>query len=99
MIASISLPVGVSSACSVIETTRTPLLPEHGLEGHGVLPPAGEAAEFPDQYLLEGGIGSAGGVDHLAELGPVGDLTALGLVHVLTGDDVAVLVRVVPAAP
>ena len=35
------------------------LAPEHGLEGHGVLPLAGEAAELPDQNHLEGGVGLA----------------------------------------
>ena len=75
------------------------LAPEHGLEGDGVLPLAGEAAEFPDQNLLEGGIGLGGFVDHLAELGAVGDAPALGLVHVLAGDNVTVLLGVVPERP
>ncbi len=59
---------------------------EHGLEGHGVLPLAGEPAEFPDQDFLEWGVGLVGLVQHLAELWAVGDAPALGLVHVLTGD-------------
>ncbi len=75
------------------------LAPEHGLEGDGVLPLAGEAAELPDQNLLERRFGRTGGIDHLAELGAVGAASALGLVHVLAGDDVAVPVGVVPQRP
>ena len=59
------------------------LAPEHGLEGDGVLPLAGEAGELPDQNLPEWGTGLGGRVDHLAELRPIGDATALGLIHVL----------------
>ncbi|MDE2903299.1 MAG: hypothetical protein OXP73_09730 [Chloroflexota bacterium] len=51
----------------------------------------GEAGELPDQDLLEGRVGPAGGLQHPAELGAVSDAPALGLVHVLAGDDVAVL--------
>ena len=98
--ASINLPVGESSACSVMETTRMPLLPEHGLEGHGVLPLAGESArKLPDENHLERGRGLAAVVDHVAELGPVGDAAALGLVHVLAGDGVAIVLGVVPERP
>ena len=75
------------------------LAPEHGLEGHGVLPLAGEAAELPDENDLERGGGLAALVDHVAELGPVGDAAALGLVHVLAGDGVAVVFGVVPQRP
>ena len=75
------------------------LAPEHGLEGHGVLPLAGEAVELPDENHLEGSRGLAALVDHVAELGPVGDPAALGLVHVLAGDDVAVVLRVIPERP
>ena len=75
------------------------LAPEHGLEGHGVLPLAGEAAELPDENHLEWGRGLAALVDHVAELGPVGYAAALGLVHVLAGDGVAVVLRVVPQRP
>ena len=72
---------------------------EHRLEGDGVLPLAREARELPDEDLLEGRVGVAGRVQHLAELGPVGDAAALGLVHVLAGDGVAVLLGVVPQRP
>ena len=72
---------------------------EHGLEGHGVFPLAGEAAEFPDQDFLEGGVGLVGLVKHLAELWAVGDAPALGLVHVLAGDGVAVALGVVAQRP
>ena len=75
------------------------LAPEHGLESHGVLPLAGEATELPDQNHLERGRNLAALVDHLAELGPVGDAAALGLVHVLAGYGVAVGLGVVPERP
>ena len=44
-------------------------------------------------------VGLGGRVDHLAELRAVGDAPALGLVHVLAGDRVAVLCGVVPERP
>ena len=75
------------------------LAPEHGLEGHGVLPLAGEPRKFPDQYDLERGRGLAALVDHVAELGPVGNAAALGLVHVLAGHGVAVGLGVVAERP
>ena len=75
------------------------LAPEHGLEGDGVLPLAGEAGELPDQNLPERSVGLGGCVDHLAELRAVGDAPALGLIHVLAEDDVAVLLCVVPERP
>ena len=67
------------------------LAPQHGLEGHGVLALAGEAGELPDQDLLEGRVGAAGRLQHPAELWAIGDTPTLGLVHVLAGDDAAVL--------
>ena len=73
--------------------------PEHGLEGYGVFPLAGEPRELPDQYDLERGRGLAALVDHVAELGPIGDSAALGLVHVFAGHGVAVVLRVVPERP
>ena len=88
--------MGVSSACSVMETTRTPLTPQHGFEGDGVLALASEAAELPDKDFLEGGLGLGSLVDHPAELRAVGDAAALGLVDELAGDQVAVLLGVVP---
>ena len=75
------------------------LAPEHGLEGDGVLALPGEPRKLPDQNLLERSIGFAGLVDHLAELGPIGDPAALGLVDELADHQVAVLVRVVPKRP
>ena len=75
------------------------LAPEHGLEGDGVLALAGEAGELPDQNLLERSVGLGGCVEHLAELRAVGDAPALGLVHVLADDDVAVLLCMVPERP
>ena len=82
-----------------METTRTPRRRRHGLEGDGVLALAGEAGELPDEDLLEGGLRLAGLVQHLLELGPIGDAPALGLVHVLAGNQVAVLLGVVPERP
>ncbi len=75
------------------------LAPQHGLEGDGVLALAGEPGELPDQNLPEGSVGPSGLVDHLAELGAVGDAPALGLVHVLASDGVAVLLGIVPERP
>ena len=72
---------------------------EHRLEGDGVLAFAREARELPDEDLLKGSIVGTGGVQHLAELGPVGDAAALGLVDVLAGDEVAVLFGVVAQRP
>ena len=75
------------------------LAPEHGLEGDGVLALAGEPGELPDEDFLEGGNRPRSLVDHLAELRPVGDTAALGLVDELAGDQVAVLLGVVPERP
>ena len=75
------------------------LAPQHGLESDGVLALSGEAAEFPDENHVEGGFGLATLLDHLPELGSVGDAAALGLVHVLAGDGVAVGLGVVLERP
>ena len=75
------------------------LAPKHRLEGDGVLPLTGEPGEFPYEDFLEGSLRLGGLVQHLLELGPVGDAPALGLVDVLVGDVVAVLLRVVPERP
>ena len=69
---------------------------ERGLVEDGVLPLACEAGALPDQYLPERGVGAGRRVDHPLEQGPVVDAAALGLVHVLAADDVAVLTGVVP---
>ena len=74
------------------------LAPDHGLQDDGVLPLASEAAELPDQYLLEGCLGPLGLVQHLLELRAVHHASALRLVHVLPDDLVVVLVGVVPMA-
>ena len=66
------------------------LPPQHRLEGDGVFALSGEAAEFPDENHVEGGLGLATLLDHLPELRSVCDEAALGLVHVLSGDGVAV---------
>ena len=99
MMASISLPVG--GVVGVLGDGRDPDAPfaEHGLEGHGVFALAGESRKLPDENLLEGRVGTAGLVQHPAELGAVGDSAALGLVHVLAGDGVAVVLGVVSEGP
>ena len=51
---------------------------------------------FSEEDDLEGGLGIAALLDHLLELGPVSDAAALYLVHVLAGDEVVVLVGIVP---
>ncbi len=89
--ASMSLPIGESSACSVIENTLMPRPPEHRLEGDSMLPLAGESAEFPDENLLEWGIRPGGIVNHPPELGTLGSTATFGLVDILTCDDVVVL--------
>ena len=48
---------------------------QHRLECDRVLALAREAGELPDQDLLEGRIGLGGFVEHLAELGSIGDAT------------------------
>ena len=73
--------------------------PQHGLEGDGVLALSGEAGELPDEDFLERGLRLGGLVQHPLELGPVGDASALGLVHVLAGDQVAVLLGVFSESP
>ena len=75
------------------------LAPEHGLESDGVLALSGEAGEFPDEDFLEWRAGFGGFVQHLSELGPVCDPSALGLVDVLAHDHVPVLLGVVPERP
>ena len=68
--------------------------PQHRFEGDGVLALAREAAELPDEDLLERSVGAARVVEHLPELRPVRDAAALGLVDVFAHDDVAVLLGV-----
>ena len=48
---------------------------------------------------LKGSVGLGALLDHLPELGPVGDEAARGLVHVLAGDGVAVGLGVVFKRP
>ena len=49
MMASMSLPVGGVVGVLGDGDHTDALAPEHGLEGDGVLPLAGEAGELPDQ--------------------------------------------------
>ena len=65
--------------------------PEHGPEGHFVLPVAGEAGELPDEYNLKRHILTSPFLAHPAEQWPVGNLPNLGLVTVFVGENVAVL--------
>ncbi|MCY3587942.1 MAG: hypothetical protein OXH40_04575 [Chloroflexi bacterium] len=65
---------------------------EHRLEGDRVLALASEAGELPDQDLLEGRARLRRFVQHLGELGPVGDAARLGFVDVLASDHVAIAV-------
>ena len=67
---------------------------QHRLEGDGVLALAREAAELPDEDLAEGRGGFARVLEHLAELGAVGDAPTLGLVDVLANDAVVVALGV-----
>ena len=53
---------------------------------------------FQTKISWKGDSGLAGLVQHFLELWPVGDAPALGLVHVLAGDQVVVLLGVVPEA-
>ena len=94
--ASISLPVGESSACSVIETTRTPLRRSMDLNATACSRLRVNLENFHTRITWKGGRGLAALVNHLAELGPVGDSAALGLVQVLAGHGVAVALGVVP---
>ena len=57
MMASISLPVGDSTACSVMGTTLTPFFRNMDLKATACSRPAGEAGELPYQYLVEGSVG------------------------------------------
>ena len=75
------------------------LAPEHGLEGDGVFPLAGEPGKLPDENLAKGRLRLGSLVQHLAELWAVGDSAALGLVHVLAGYGVAVTLGVIPERP
>ena len=76
-----------------------PAPPEHRLEGDGVFALAREAGELPDQDLLERRVGLGRLVQHLGELGPVGDAARLGFVDVLAGDHVSVAPGVVAQGP
>ena len=55
--------------------------------------------KLPDEDDLKRGVGLGALLNHLPELGPVGYAAALGLVHVLAGDGVAVGLGVVLECP
>ena len=99
MMASISLPVGESSACSVMDTTRTPFRRSMDLNATACSLLRVKRENFQTKISWKGAFRLAGLVDHLAELRPVGDASALGFVHVLAGYEVAVLIGVVPERP
>ena len=88
--------MAVSSACSVMETTRMPLSRSRDLYMTACSRSAGEPGELPDQNLPEWDRGRFGLVDHPFEVGPVGDTSAFGLVHELADDNAVVLPGVVP---
>ena len=90
MMPSSSLPVALSSACSVMDTTRMPLRRSIDLKATACSRFLVKREKFPDENDLEGRLRLASLLDHLPELGPVGDAPALGLVHVLAGYGVAV---------
>ena len=68
---------------------------QHRLERDGVLALASEAREFPDQDLLKGSVSPARRIQHLTELGPVGNAATLRLIDELTHYDIAVSLGVV----
>ena len=59
------------------------MAPEHGLEGHVVLPVAGEAGEVPDEYNLKGHILTSPFLAHPA----FSLVIALGTTSASTKDD------------
>ena len=99
MMASMSFPVGESAACSVMDTTLMPLRLSMDLKAMACSRLRVNLENFPDEDYLEWSVGLAALVDHLPELGPVGDAAALGFVHVLAGDGAAVGLGVVLERP
>ena len=70
------------------------LLAQHGFEGHRVLALAREPGELPYEDHVERRLSSAARLNHLPELRPIRDASALCLVHVFADDDEAVAFRV-----
>ena len=77
--------MGVSSACSVIETTRTPRLRSMDLKATACSRFRVKRENFQTRISWKGDSGLLASSSILLELGPVGDAPALGLVHVLAG--------------
>ncbi len=73
--------------------------PEHRLESDCVLTLASKQRELPDQDLLERRILRGRVIKHLPKLRPVSNASALGLVYILSRDDVSVLLGIVPKRP
>ena len=88
----------MSSACSVIETTRMPLRRSMDLKATACSRLRVNLENFQTRISLNGAWDALGLVEHLLELGPVCDAAAFRLVHELAHDDVAVLVGVFPSA-
>ncbi len=75
------------------------LAPQLSLERYGVLPLAGESRKLPDKNHVKRSLGLGALLDHLPELGPVGDAAALGFVNVLPCHGVAVGLGVLLESP
>ena len=91
--------MGVSSACSVMETTRMPRLRSMDLKATACSRLRVNRENFQTRISLKGASGLAASFSIFWNSGPVGDAAALGLVHVLAGDQVVVLLGVVPERP
>ncbi|MCY4575417.1 MAG: hypothetical protein OXC55_02230 [Chloroflexi bacterium] len=72
---------------------------QHRLECDSVFPLTGESRELPDENFFERRVRRARLIEHLAELGPVSDASTFRLIDIFTGDEIAVLLRVVPQSP
>ena len=90
MIASMSLPVGESSACSVTEVTRTPRRRSIDLKATAYSRLRVKRENFQTRISRKGASARAGGGEHPAELRTVGDPPALRLVDVFAAAAVAV---------
>ena len=91
MMASMSLPVGESSACSVMETTRMPLRRSMDLKATACSRFLVNRENFQTKMTSKGALGwLPSSIISLPELGPVRHAAALGLVHILAGHAVAV---------
>ena len=97
--ASISLPVGESSACSVIETTRIPLRRSMDLKATACSRLRVKRENFQTRITWNGDLALPPSSIILRNWGPIGDAATLGLVDVLPGHRIAVVPGVVPECP